>query len=247
MKSPTLSIYSAFQEAFDHFNGHLFGNRLPACLLTLRSGRHTLGYMHKRRFVNLDGTQVDELAMNPAYFALRSTEEVLGTLVHEMVHHWQNHFGLRQTATAHNREWAAKMRSLGLMPSDSGLPGGKQTGQRVSHFILPDGPFVQASLALCQTGWTVPWLDTRLSMAPEKMREFRTLLAQSGEALVSSEPPIAIAQARGITLGLMPPLASETSSRMRYVCPQCNVRAWAAPETALECGDCKLTLAVITP
>jgi hypothetical protein len=44
----------------------------------------------------------------------------------------------------HNREWAAKMREVGLVPSDTGRPGGKETGQRVSHYIQPDGPFARA-------------------------------------------------------------------------------------------------------
>jgi len=33
------------------------------------------------------------------------------------------------------------MESIGLMPSNTGRPGGKRTGQRVSHYIIKGGLF----------------------------------------------------------------------------------------------------------
>ena len=42
------------------------------------------------------------------------------------------------------------------MPSDTGAPGGKRTGQRVSHYIIPDGAFAQA-FALRK--FAVPYFD----------------------------------------------------------------------------------------
>jgi hypothetical protein len=37
--------------------------------------------------------ETDEIALSPGTFAQRTDEEILSTLVHEMVHHWQRHFG----------------------------------------------------------------------------------------------------------------------------------------------------------
>src|SRR5262249_52169765 len=39
------------------------------------------------------------------------------------------------------REWASKMKQVGLMPSDTGQPGGKPTGQNMSHYIVNGGRF----------------------------------------------------------------------------------------------------------
>ena len=46
----------------------------------------TYGYFSGERWNSLTGSLTDEIAMNPAHFASRSTDEVLSTLVHEMVH-----------------------------------------------------------------------------------------------------------------------------------------------------------------
>jgi predicted RNA-binding Zn-ribbon protein involved in translation (DUF1610 family) len=72
-----------------------------------------------------------------------------------MVHHWQEHCSgkKRQRYSYHDREWAAKMKSMGLQPSNSGMVGGKETGVRMSHYILDDGPFQIAYKKLAATGW----------------------------------------------------------------------------------------------
>jgi hypothetical protein len=82
----------------------------------------------------------DEIALNPAHFATRPPAEVLATLAHEMVHLWQHHFGTPGRGAYHNEEWAAKMRAVGLVPRSIDRPG-KETGQKVTHDILPGGPF----------------------------------------------------------------------------------------------------------
>ncbi len=75
--TPTLATYTALQDAFDHFNTALFAGKLPQCLITLRSSVRAYGYMHAGRFVSVAGQHVDELGINPGYFAVQSMEEVI--------------------------------------------------------------------------------------------------------------------------------------------------------------------------
>ena len=49
-------------------------------------------------------------------------------------------------------EWAKKMEAIGLMPSKTGLPGGEKTGQKMTHYIIPDGLFIKNCQQLLQTG-----------------------------------------------------------------------------------------------
>lgn len=141
---PTTQLYGALQRAFLHFNDELFAGKLPPCLITLRSSHPHHGYHHKDRFVDKNGRTADELGLHPGFFTLRPVEEVLSTLVHEMVHHWQDTFGKPSRSNPHNAEWAEKMRSVGLEPTSTGLPGGKPTGQGVSHYILPQEKQIDA-------------------------------------------------------------------------------------------------------
>jgi hypothetical protein len=240
--TPTLATYGALERAFDHFNRELFDTRLPLCLLTLRSSPRTYGYMHRRRFVNVGGVEVDELGINPGYFAIQSTEEVLATVVHEMVHHWQNHFGSPSKSLPHNREWAEKMVAIGLMPSHNGLPGGKRTGRSMSDYILPDGKFLRTCGGLVSSGFSFPWLDSHLPEQFSQIEARREMLVASGLAAVGGDSPLALARSQGVNLRVTLPSPKRGPTRERFVCPQCGIRAWAAPDTNLACGVCGVPL-----
>ena len=45
------------------------------------------------------------------------------------------------------------MKAIGLQPSSTGMVGGKETGQQMTHYIIPGGAFAQAFAKLAATGW----------------------------------------------------------------------------------------------
>lgn len=159
---PTVSVYSEFQRAFDHFNNRLFDGALPPVLMTMsRRKKRALGYFCKNSFegrtsIATEGADVvtvpveptpkrdclHEICMNPDYFQGRSDEDVLSTLVHEMAHHWQYCFGSPGKNAYHNKEWASKMESIGLHPIS--LDNDKGTGTRVTHDVVSDGHYQRA-------------------------------------------------------------------------------------------------------
>lgn len=145
---PTPQAYAELQLAYDHFNGALFGGQLPGCLITLQREKRTYGYFSRNRFANLDGQLTDEIALNPCYFAVVPLVETMQTLVHEMVHQWQALFGKPGRGRYHNDQWADKMESIGLMPSSTGRPGGKRTGDHMADYAIEGGRFLQACQAL---------------------------------------------------------------------------------------------------
>jgi predicted SprT family Zn-dependent metalloprotease len=112
------------------------------------------------RFGATDGQSVtDEIALNPSYFKTRTSEQVLSTLVHEMAHLWQYHYGKISRAGYHDRQWSSKMQEIGLIPSDTGQPGGKVTGQKMSHYIDPDARFSHHCAELLASGFTLPYVE----------------------------------------------------------------------------------------
>jgi predicted SprT family Zn-dependent metalloprotease len=144
--TPTQTSYGSLAAAYDHFNRTLFAAELPGCLITVQRQKGAYGYFSGERFANIGNLKelTDEIELNPTHFANRTPTQTPSTLVHEMVHLWQHHFGKPSRSSYHNREWALKMRAVGLIASETGQPGGKETGQKVSHYIEQGGRFEKA-------------------------------------------------------------------------------------------------------
>ena len=49
------------------------------------------------------------------------------------------------------------MREIGLQPSSTGEPGGKETGQSVTHYIIPEGRYTKAYAKLAASGFQLHW------------------------------------------------------------------------------------------
>lgn len=148
--TPTLRSYTGFDAAYAFFNKTLFDDELPPCLITMQRHRKAYGFFAGKRFALGEKEIIDEIALNPSHFA-RGPLETFSTLVHEMAHLWQAHFGKPSRNGYHNKEWAEKMHEVGLVPSDNGEPGGKETGQKVSHYIADNGAYSSAFKAFVKT------------------------------------------------------------------------------------------------
>jgi hypothetical protein len=130
----TLAEYDGWQQAFDHFNIELYGGKLINVLIVYARRSHSAGHYAHERYSGRDtGGRIDEISLNPDGFVDRTDERILSTLVHEMTHHEQQYFGNAPKRAYHNKQWAARMKSLGLYPSNTGAVGGRETGVQMSH------------------------------------------------------------------------------------------------------------------
>jgi hypothetical protein len=164
MHNPTALTYTSLSLAYDFLNMELFSGALPPCLITVQRKQGSFGYFSGERFQNTANQEeiTDEIALNPAHFATRTPEEVLSTLVHEMVHLWQHHFGKPPRKSYHDKQWASKMREIGLIPTATGEVGGKETGQKMSHLIAEDGNFKRACERLLASHPAILYSDRSL-------------------------------------------------------------------------------------
>jgi predicted SprT family Zn-dependent metalloprotease len=245
MSTPTLELYQSLENAYEHFNTELFKGTLPPCLITLRSVNRIYGYHHSERFINMEGTLIDELGLHPGHFTLRSVEAVLSTLVHEMVHHWQHHFGTPTRSNPHNQEWAAKMRAIGLNPSNTGLPGGKASGKKVSHYIEPAGAYEQACQVLLAKGFELKWFDRHLPTQPDHEAALQTKLQEAGVAVKKTPPPIELlpkikdkTDAKIEKPATYRPQPKKAATRLKYECLNCQAKVWTSKEVAMMCIPC---------
>lgn len=220
LETPTGEAYRPLQEAFDYFNDRLFRNEIDQCLLTLqRKNVRVLGYVNEVGFQRAGkSTAVMELAMNPTHLLTRSTIDVLSTLVHEMSHLHQAKHGKPGRKGYHNKEWGALMIKIGLHPSSTGKPGGSQVGQKMSHYIIADGPFHSYATALIQNGFSLLWGDRLL------------------------DPDDADADPSDQGAKRAPQKPQNGSNRYRFTCPKCASKAWGKPSLLVMCGACRLDM-----
>lgn len=251
--SPTVEAYAELQLAFDHFNRQLFDGSLPFCLITMQREKHTYGYFSSRRFVHRVGKQTtDEIAMNPAYFAVSPVLEVLQTLVHEMAHLWQFHQGRPGRRGYHNREWGEKMEAIGLMPSSTGRPGGAKTGEKMADYPIEGGRFLEASEELLAGDFRISWLDrfpyprpvialpSPLETPDWEIDEDAPLAPAIVEILPGGRGTFsAEVGALAADLGaLLEPIGQRNrSNRVKYRCPCCGTQVWGKPALRILCGE----------
>lgn len=174
MVAITPTEYTGLQKAYNHFNRELFDRTLDAVFITYQRRAHSRGYFSADRFSGrVDESGRHELALNPDHFISRSDEEITSTLAHEMVHVWQHQHGKPSKRGYHNKEWAAKMKAIGLQPSNTGAVGGKETGQQMTHYIIAGGPFQRAYAKLAAAGWKLN-LQSAQRPGPEGGRNSKT-------------------------------------------------------------------------
>jgi predicted SprT family Zn-dependent metalloprotease len=169
-KNITEREYGVFQLAYDFFNAELFGGSLPHVLVTFQRHAKAKGYFAANRFAGRgEKITAHELAMNPDIFMGRTDEEILSTLAHEQAHVWQQTHGRPPRKAYHDKQWAAKMKEIGLQPTTTGDSTGKETGQRVTHMIIPGGRYAVAYAKLAATGFRLNWQS--LPFAEERKKK----------------------------------------------------------------------------
>lgn len=155
---PEYAVTQTLDQAFDYFNQRLFAGRLPACVITLQRKANSYGYFAPEAFRNRthsDG-HAHEIALNPDGFIGRTDAEILSTLVHEMVHLWQQVYGDPGRGRYHNAEWASAMLAVGLKPFNVKNPA-KMTGQGCSHTIVAGGAFESAASTFLANSCALHW------------------------------------------------------------------------------------------
>jgi hypothetical protein len=145
-----------------------------------------------------------------------------------MVHLWQQDFGRPSRAAYHNKEWARKMEEIGLIPSETGEPGGKKTGQNMHHYVDPDGRVMKIFGRLKRKtleALRLKYLPAFPHPEPAKRRKRGASGAPAGtEGEAGGE-------------GGEEETTEKYTSKKKYSCP-CGNNVWGKPGLKIMCGEC---------
>lgn len=251
--NPTPEVYRELQQAYDHFNHELFEGKLPGCLFTLQREKNTQGYFSPRRFADRTGKISDEIAMNPTYFALVPLVQTMQTVVHEMVHQWQAHFGKPGRGRYHNAEWADRMESVGLIPSSTGRPNGQRTGDHMSDYPKEGGPFLEAAQKLITSEFQLSWFDrflakeqvTRLQQEQDAGQTAYTVIEPGdtsnlpvpGNTAMNVAPMASVPAIREAMVVTSAAATQNRSNRSKYTC-RCGFNLWGRSGLRFLCEEC---------
>lgn len=215
---PTPENFDAHQKVFDFFNEKLFDGKLPQVLITMQSRGNFLGMFTASVYTDQSGAIAHELSMNPFHLG-KSAKDYCSTFVHEMVHELQRETGKPGRAGYHNKQWGKLMKEIGLYPSETGQPGGKEIGDKMSHYIVEGGPFEKAFDELEKTGFQFPW-------GPRKV-------------LIEAAIPESTEGNPGPSGG-----RPSKSTRMKWQC-ECGEAIWGKQELSIRCKLCDTDFIIV--
>jgi len=263
--------YMKFDTAYDFYNKNLFNSILPGAFITLQTISRCFGYFSKERFKAIgDESTMDEIALNPDYFFYGETE-IMQTLVHEMVHQWQRHFGKPSRSGYHNKEWANMMKTIGLMPSSTGEEGGLQTGQKIADYIIKGGLFESHTRDLLSCGKIIQWeyfswesfqLQMIIGIQNNKLK-FESIKGIKEGAMITigqttvmvddideentSVDTHLIVGPDNIKIGseaFIKIPGIKKHNKTKYTCPDCGNNIWGKPNMNIACIDCDQTFLI---
>lgn len=215
-ESPTKSQFTNYQALYDYFNEKLFGDKLPPIILNFSRKANTAGFFAPNRWVSIKSSdKTHEISINPSYMANVSFIEVCQTLAHEQAHLWQLLYGKPSRTGYHNKEWAEKMESIGLMSSDTGQQGGKKVGQRMSDYVIEGGGFEKVFNELPEN-LKLPWV------ANERIKKSAQEPGENDGTGVKEE--------------------QKKKNKIKYTCPGCGINVWGKPDLDIYCKSCEKNL-----
>nr|WP_032072650.1 SprT-like domain-containing protein [Aliarcobacter butzleri]AHG28749.1 Mpr protein [Aliarcobacter butzleri] len=245
--SPTKDFYDLLQELYYIFNKELFEDKLPNCLITVQRRKKVMGYFSANRWVNDKKIQVHELALNPTYFASCNFIELFQTIVHEMCHLWQFEYGKPSIKTYHNKEWANKMESIGLIPSSTGRIGGKKTGQFMNDYPERGGIFENLCIRLFKEDMFIKWFDrfpqeiyhNNNLENPDSNNKINDIILESLYTPVSNVVVdiVSIEEIKALNL---------SKQKTKYLCPNCKSAVWGRNNLNIKCNSCQVDFKIVS-
>lgn len=195
------------EKMYRQLNKDYFNGELEEPIITIMSTPRAYGHVTCGRVWKAKDREQYELNIGAGTLD-RPIENVVSTLLHEMVHifHLQN--DIQDTSrgnTYHNKKFKEKAESVGLIIDHD---------PRIGFSIT--SPSDGLILYICEQGWNDIMLNRN---------EYTRISTGVGTATGSGGVPV------------QPPVKKPSSTR-KYICPKCKMSVRATKDVNILCGDC---------
>ncbi|WP_323114872.1 hypothetical protein [Pseudomonas guariconensis] len=123
-------------QAYRVINERFFSGALPGCEIRFSTRLGSDGHYRPGALPSGEFCPALDLIAIGAHL---SSSKMIESLAHQACHQYRQHAGQPPRRAYHDQVWADKMVEIGLQPSSTGLPGGRMTGQKVSHYLVENG------------------------------------------------------------------------------------------------------------
>jgi hypothetical protein len=127
------------------------------------------------------------------------------------------------------------MISLGLMPSHTGAPGGRTSGEHMDHYVIAGGPFDKSADRLITSAHKISWYDRPIPCIPTRQIQGLSPSLQPDPAAIPlsvSENPAPI----DVELCEIKP------TRIKYTCPDYGINVRGKAGLNISCDNCQAAL-----
>lgn len=200
------------EDAYNKFNEYYFDGALPTVMITIQSSRGAYGHCTTQKVWASGGERYYELNLGAEYLD-RPIENVLATLMHEMVHIYCMENNIKDTSNLgryHNKKFKEEAEKRGLLISRHDYVGWSIT--------QPSDKFISVIKQM------------KLDVACENCRvgEIYTFGGNADNEDDDSETGV----------DKNKPKIKKPSSTRKYMCPFCNISVRATKDVNIMCADC---------
>ncbi len=165
-----------------------------------------------------------------------------------MCRRWQHHFGNPGRGRYHNKEWADYMENIGLMPSHTGSPGGRKTGDKIADYIIPGGAMEASIVSLKEKGYELLWMDRFVAKPMTEIEPYFQVLTggyDNGQSTDLSDETIDEIRSIAEVIELdLTRTTQKQGSRVKYAC-HCSINIWARPNIRVTCDECGMSFEAV--
>lgn len=142
------------------------------------------------------------------------------------------------------------MEEVGLIPSDTGRPGGKKVGQQMSDYPQKGGEFEKLCIKLFKDDIFIKWFD-RFPNEVLANRDFEEFEIKEFINNLDDEKILEnlYTTVNEIVEGILPvedvKAMNNIKQKTKYMCSSCSAALWGKPNLSIKCNKCNIDFIAI--